>query len=487
MAKSGPNTLLNYFAKASTSAETDAETATEGQGEDAESDVESHADSPAESPAESGVNEEGMSSAEPPSAKRKRIYIYRFQESWKEERPWLRHVKGSDSESMVCDTCIQFGKAGNKSTFIPGCTTMKISSVTTHEGSDAHAAAVKRKAMSELPRQVVETGTGDSKPKAKGLLKTLKSLKFVMFMQFVLYVFKYLAPLSACFQQRDVTLEMVKTKVSTVQLKLQELSRDRAKMKKKMKDGVEEDDEGVKYKTVRLTRGQAREDGVVEEAVQVLSTIDYHLDGRFKDTFLNNDVINSALAFDPSTWPPTAEALASYGEEEISTIFQHYKVPLEKAGHSLDNCLIQWGELKVVVRRKLSFGPMKFLDVWQHVIQEHSQSDRFNDILALAKIILLLPVSTAECERGFSLMKRVKSDWRNRLRADTLTGLMDITLSDQQVETFSPTDAMARWWADGKTTRRPRTTPYGRRRRDPEQAQAADYTSSESETDSEDL
>ncbi|CAH1266550.1 Hypp3408 [Branchiostoma lanceolatum] len=86
-------------------------------------------------------------------------------------------------------------------------------------------------------------------------------------------------------------------------------------MKKKMKHGIEEDDEGVKYKTLRLTRGQAREDGVVEEAVQVLSTIDYHLDGRFKDTFLNNDVINAALAFDPSTWPPTAEALASYGED----------------------------------------------------------------------------------------------------------------------------------------------------------------------------
>ncbi|CAH1274673.1 Hypp5371 [Branchiostoma lanceolatum] len=162
---------------------------------------------------------------------------------------------------------------------------------------------------------------------------------------------RILAPLSACLQQRDVTLEMVKTKVSTVQLKLQELSRDRAKMK--MKDGVEEDDEGVKYKTVRLRRGQAKEDGVVEVAVQVLSTIDYHLDGRFKDTFLNIDVINSALPFILlHAWPPTAEALASYGEEEISTIFQHYRVP---QGHSLDNCLIQWGELKVVVRRKLSF------------------------------------------------------------------------------------------------------------------------------------
>lgn len=174
--------------------------------------------------------------------------------------------------------------------------------------------------------------------------------------------------------------------------------------------------------------------------MQVLSTINYHLDGRFKDTLLSNDVIHSALVFDPSTWPPTAKELASYGEEKISTIFHHYRVPLEKAGHSLANCLVQWGELKVIVRRKLSFGRIKFLDLWQNIIHEHSE--RFADILALVQIILLLPVSTAECERGFSLMKRVKSDWRNRLRADTLTGLMAITLSEEEVDMFSPDDAI---------------------------------------------
>lgn len=126
---------------------------------------------------------------------------------------------------------------------------------------------------------------------------------------------------------------------------------------------MEEDDEGVRYKTLSLTRGRAREEAVVEEAVQVLSSINYHLDGRFKDTLLSNDVIHSVLVFDPSIWPPTAKELASYGEEKISTIFHHYRVPLEKAGHSLANCLVQWGELKVIIRRKLSFGRIKFLDL----------------------------------------------------------------------------------------------------------------------------
>lgn len=56
-------------------------------------------------------------------------------------------------------------------------------------------------------------------------------------MQFLLYVFTFLAPLSASFQKGDVTLEMVTTKVTTVRTKMEELSEDRGKVKMKMMEG----------------------------------------------------------------------------------------------------------------------------------------------------------------------------------------------------------------------------------------------------------
>jgi len=37
---------------------------------------------------------------------------------------------------------------------------------------------------------------------------------------------------------------------------------------------------------------------------------------------------------------------------------------------------------------------------------------RFRDILALVQIALVIQINSAECERGFSLMGRVKCDWR---------------------------------------------------------------------------
>ena len=49
---------------------------------------------------------------------------------------------------------------------------------------------------------------------------------------------------------------------------------------------------------------------------------------------------------------------------------------------------------------------------------------KYHNILSLMDLILSLPVSTAECERGFSWLKRTKTDWRANLGATSLNDLM---------------------------------------------------------------
>jgi hypothetical protein len=36
----------------------------------------------------------------------------------------------------------------------------------------------------------------------------------------------------------------------------------------------------------------------------------------------------------------------------------------------------------------------------------------------LIETVLVLPISSAICERGFSAVKRIKSDWRSKQRVD---------------------------------------------------------------------
>ena len=67
---------------------------------------------------------------------------------------------------------------------------------------------------------------------------------------------------------------------------------------------------------------------------------------------------------------------------------------------------------------------LKYLALWQRILNESENPPNILKLLGLVKIILFIPVQTATLEGGFSLMKIIKSDWRSRLQPKTLTQLM---------------------------------------------------------------
>jgi hypothetical protein len=50
--------------------------------------------------------------------------------------------------------------------------------------------------------------------------------------------------------------------------------------------------------------------------------------------------------------------------------------------------------------------------------------------------MLVLPVSAAVCERGFSAQKRIKSDTRASLHSDTVEDLIRISVEGPSLEDF---------------------------------------------------
>ena len=57
-----------------------------------------------------------------------------------------------------------------------------------------------------------------------------------------------------------------------------------------------------------------------------------------------------------------------------------------------------------------------------------------------------MAISSAEPERGFSLMNRIKCDWRSTLNLDTRNDLMTIEMSNKNLAYFNPTRAVSLWW-----------------------------------------
>ena len=74
---------------------------------------------------------------------------------------------------------------------------------------------------------------------------------------------------------------------------------------------------------------------------------------------------------------------------------------------------------------------------WKVLIRSHS--DQLPNVLGLIDLIFTIPTSTAECEMGFSGMKKVKSDRRARLNTSILSDLMLVHLEEGPfIDDFEP-------------------------------------------------
>ena len=69
------------------------------------------------------------------------------------------------------------------------------------------------------------------------------------------------------------------------------------------------------------------------------------------------------------------------------------------------------------------------------------------NILVLVEI--MISVSTASCERGFSQMNDKKTSLRTRMRPDTLDDVLHINVERQSVEEFDPLAAFNLCISDG--------------------------------------
>ncbi|XP_046561682.1 uncharacterized protein LOC124270694 [Haliotis rubra] len=65
-------------------------------------------------------------------------------------------------------------------------------------------------------------------------------------------------------------------------------------------------------------------------------------------------------------------------------------------------------------------------------------------------LVLALPASSADAERGFSLMKSTKSDWRSRLSSSSLSSLMTVQLETPGIDDFNPEPSVMAWHLGAK-------------------------------------
>ena len=112
----------------------------------------------------------------------------------------------------------------------------------------------------------------------------------------------------------------------------------------------------------------------------------------------------------------------------------------------MESAFDEWSELKLFVKRNPHF----------RIKKEDCERNIYSNIMKVVHLRSVYPFANAACARGFSTMKRMKSDWRCALGTNTIDMLMRVKIEGpkKQVD-YQPRAAVDRWWLSGQRQRRP--------------------------------
>ncbi|CAM4603447.1 unnamed protein product [Leuciscus chuanchicus] len=103
----------------------------------------------------------------------------------------------------------------------------------------------------------------------------------------------------------------------------------------------------------------------------------------------------------------------------------------------------EWRRLKRRVSNDLH--GKSYLDLYKTLLQKQPYRDEMQNILHLVQILLVPPISSANCERAFSAQKRIKSDVRSSLTSSRLSDLIFISTEGPELQQYDPSSAVERW------------------------------------------
>ena len=162
---------------------------------------------------------------------------------------------------------------------------------------------------------------------------------------------------------------------------------------------------------------------------------------RFPDTgmYSNFEILN------PVNLPQTAELgmKHKYGEKEVHKLGMFYGVgdtPLVDT----EVLKVEWYDLRIYMILNYQNKTMK--DVLSTLLDSTSVlSTLYPNFCKLAQVCLLLPLNTADCERAFSTMHRVKSRLRSQINNSTLNNCMRISMEGHPLEIFDFDKSVNTW------------------------------------------
>ena len=207
------------------------------------------------------------------------------------------------------------------------------------------------------------------------------------------------------------------------------------------------------FKGVKLHKVTQASLGAFHQAgIEYADAIQRCLDDRFRDVE-QQPVFKGVGILNTSSWAREDSALKEFGLDTLLSLFDHFQGVLVAADR--EAVVSEWDAFKSYWHSSLHH--LSSSDVWL-VLAKHQ--NQYPNLWLLIQILLLFPVSNAIVERGFSAMRRIKTDWRCSLKQETLDHLMRIAIEGPDPSAFDVSAAVDKFFS---TPRRPDVQPYKRK------------------------
>ena len=119
-----------------------------------------------------------------------------------------------------------------------------------------------------------------------------------------------------------------------------------------------------------------------------------------------------------------------YGRDQVLILAEHF-------GLETTTVLTEWKEFNTTLSQ--------FMNAQQVMMSLIKQQELFPSLARIASCLLVIPVHSADCERGFSAMGRIKTRLRTRLCNRSLNSLMFISIEGAELADFEFGKVLQTW------------------------------------------
>ena len=294
--------------------------------------------------------------------------------------------------------------------------------------------------------------------RAKQVAKEMLNGKFVAFCHFLSDVFEVVAELSLEFQKECLILPSAINAINDITATLTAMKDAPLPggMLEKLIDNCLKSDKQppnmLKFQSLQLVGFNDADDLLDNLQTSLTRVIDItieEIDKRFSNLLGKNqdsdiqNVIKAFGVFHHDSWPSGRQELSAYGNNEIKELCKWFDAILQRSGCDTQKVMQEWRKMKMLIHS--NFSRKSYLELYQQLLTKDPYRDDFRNILHIVEILLVLPISSANCERAFSAQKRIVSASRASMAVTTASDLIQISTEGPELALFDPQNAMAKW------------------------------------------